>query len=340
MAPLVFGIVCFLALSRAPSVQSTPEGNAQSSATQPSTSASAEPSPISHDLTIDGAKLHYVEAGDGQAVVLLHGNDGTLQDFTLSLFDQIASKYHTIAIDRPGHGASENPKHKIATPEEQARILHLALKELKIARPLLVAHSWSGALALSYALQFPDDLCGIVMISGMAYSTKEGAAKTSYYAVKLPVAGTAVAVLYKFAGRRDVEKQLKQAFAPDPAPKQYVDKFVASLFRISQLKAAARDEITLNPALKNMSSQYSDIDLPVVILCGDQDKLVSPSLHSYPLHDAIPNSKLIVAKGAGHELQFTRPQEVIKAIDLAVETSLTWHKSNQVPVPAKGAPVE
>src|ERR1700678_3092386 len=38
-------------------------------------------------ITIEGAKIHYVEEGSGQAVVLLHGNDGTLQDFTMSLFD-------------------------------------------------------------------------------------------------------------------------------------------------------------------------------------------------------------------------------------------------------------
>jgi len=279
-------------------------------------------------VTVDGAKLHYVEAGSGQPVVLLHGNDGTLQDFTMSIFDQMAAKYRTIAVDRPGHGASENPKHCVATPEVQARILHEALKELKVERPLIVAHSWSGAMGLSYALEFPDDLCGLVMLSGMAYDTKQGAARPSYYAVKMPVAGTVLAVVYKCVGRSDVEKQLKQAFYPEPAPKPYLDKFCAQLFRMSQLKAAARDEITLNPCLKKMSPRYPSLDLPLVILCGDQDKLVSPALHSYPLHKAIPNSKLIVSKGAGHELSFTRPQEVMDALALALEMSSSWHKSN------------
>ncbi len=284
-----------------------------------------------HDqyITVEGAKLHYVEAGSGQPVILLHGNDGTLLDFTMSIFDRIATKYRTIAIDRPGHGASGNPKHSVATPEVQARMLHLAMKELKISRPLIVAHSWSGALGLSYALQFPGDLCGLVVLSGMAYDTKEGAARPSYYAVKFPVAGTALALAYKYVGRGDVERQLEKAFSPEPAPKEYVDRFCAQLFRISQLKAAARDEITLNPALRKMKKQYRTLDLPVVILCGDQDKLVTPSLHSYPLHEAIPESKLLVVKGAGHELSFTRPDDVMQAIELAQEMAASSHKIEQ-----------
>lgn len=232
----------------------------------------------------------------------------------------------------------------MATPSEQARILHEALEKLKIGHPLLVAHSWSGALALSYALQFPNDLCGIVMISGMAYETKSGAAKPAYYAVKVPLVGTAAAHVYKLAGRADAQKQLKQAFSPDPAPQPYVDRFLLSMFRISQLKAAARDEITLNRALKKMSPSYGKISVPVIILCGELDKTVAPAKHSYPLHEAIPHSHLIVVKNAGHELQFTRPQEVMKAIDLAVETSQSWQRatparSAPVPVPAPSAPV-
>jgi pimeloyl-ACP methyl ester carboxylesterase len=288
-------------------------------------------------ITIEGAKIHYVEAGSGQAVVLLHGNDGTLQDFTMSLFDQLATKYRTVTFDRPGHGESESPKHADVTPATQGRILHKLMKELGITHPLLVAHSWSGALALSYALEYPDDLCGIVMLSGMAYETKEGAAKPSYYAVKVPLFGTAVAILYKFTGHKDVEKQLRQAFTPDSPPQPYMDQFVSSLFRVSQLKAAARDEIALNPSLKGMSPNYGKIAVPVVIICGDQDKTVAPAQHSYPLHKAIPHSHLIVVKDAGHELQFTRPQEVINAIDLAVEKAAAWQKSKPAPASVKDA---
>jgi pimeloyl-ACP methyl ester carboxylesterase len=71
-----------------------------------------------------------------------------------------------------------------------------------------------------------------------------------------------------------------------------------------------------------MSSDYAKIVKPVVIVCGDHDRTVPAKLHSYPLHKAIPQSELIVVENAGHELQFTRPEEVIKAIDMAATKSV------------------
>jgi pimeloyl-ACP methyl ester carboxylesterase len=139
----------------------------------------------------------------------------------------------------------------------------------------------------------------------------------------VPVLGTALALLFKATGRRSIEKQLEQAFAPAAVPKRYHDKFLGSLFRLSQIKAAVRDEITLNPALRRMSPNYGTIHLPVVIVTGDSDKEVLPDKQSYLLHANIAQSQLIVVPNAGHELQFTSPLEVLHSIDLAMQSSLT-----------------
>jgi pimeloyl-ACP methyl ester carboxylesterase len=266
----------------------------------------------------DDTYLHYVEGGSGQPIVLLHGNDGTLKDFTMSIFDQLASRYQTLAFDRPGHGESTMlPGAKLATPQRQAEILHGALVRLGVSRPILVAHSWSGSLALSYAVQYQDDLAGIVLLAGMAYDT--GGSKFIYRLAQVPVIGVALGLVFKVTGKQWVRKQLEQAFIPDSAPRPYVEKFLSSTCRLPQLKAAARDEVTINPALRNISQNYSYINIPVVIVTGDHDMTVSPKEHSYPLHKAIPNSQLIEVPNAGHELCFTSPKEVMQAIEMAVE---------------------
>jgi pimeloyl-ACP methyl ester carboxylesterase len=275
-------------------------------------------------VLVEGVKLHYVEGGSGQPLVLLHGNDGTLKDFTMSIFDRLASQYQTLAFDRPGHGESDSPKHTVATPEIQAYLIHLALKKLGIVRPLLVAHSWSGSVALTYALQYPKDLSGIVLLGGMAYETKESNPKPSYYAMQVPIIRNIAGIVCQKSARHDVEKQLDQAFSPDVTPSAYKQQFIASLFRQSQMEAASRDEITLNPSLKRISLDYDKIDVPVVIVYGDRDQVVPAKLHSLRLHQAIPKSKLIVVQNAGHELQFTRPTEVMNAIEMAEQTSATW----------------
>lgn len=158
------------------------------------------------------------------------------------------------------------------------------------------------------------------MLGAMAYETKKFNAKSAYYAMQAPVLSKMLAVLYMATGRHRIERQLDEAFSPDIAPPRYKEKFLSLMFRISQLKAAASDEITINPCLRQMSSDYSKINLPVVIVAGDQDRTVPPLQHSYPLHKAIANSQLIVIHNAGHELQFTRQAEVMTAINLALQT--------------------
>ena len=275
-------------------------------------------------VVADQVKLHYVRSGAGQSVVLLHGNDGTLQDFTMSrFFDQLSKKYDSIAFDRPGHGSSESPKTQIATPEVQAQLIHSALAQMSVKKPLLVAHSWSSSVALSYALQFPHETSGIVLLGGVAYSTKEDGPKAVYYLAHVPVISNLLALAFKLTGREQIQKELRDAFSPDEPPKPYIEKFLSSMFRTSQLKAAALDELTLDACLKKMSSEYGKIKTPVIIVCGDSDKTVSPKAHSFPLHKAILHSELIVLEKAGHELQFSRPDDVIRAIDLAASRSLS-----------------
>lgn len=269
----------------------------------------------------NGLKLHFVRQGVGQAVVLLHGNQGTLEDFTFSIFDQMATKYQTLAFDRPGHGGSECSTGMLC-PEQQAKILHDALIALGIERPLLVAHSWSGSMALSYSLQFPADLAGMVLLGGMAYETKEGAAMPGCYAVRAPIFGNTMAHFYRATGRRWIRKELTKAFAPDPAPPLYVDNYIAAMFKPSELRAAASDEITVNSTLRKISPFYGAIKVPLVIVVGDQDQIVPAKKQSYVLHKAIAHSKLIVLANSGHQLHFTRPLEVLSAIETALAVQM------------------
>jgi pimeloyl-ACP methyl ester carboxylesterase len=273
-----------------------------------------------HYLLVDGVNLHYVRSGKGQPVVLLHGNDGTLKDFTMSIFGLVAEKYDALAFDRPGHGLSKVVSARNVTPELQARVLHSALQKLGVKRPILVGHSWSSSLALSYALEYQEELCGLVLLGGLAFETT--AAKPICHLAQVPLLGTSVAHLYKVTGKKQVKRQLQDAFSPENTPNAYEKEFLSSMFRVGQLKAAARDEVMLNQSLRRISSQYSKIKLPVLILTGDRDRVVAPEEHSYPLHKAIPHSRLIVLKNAGHQLHFTRQQEVMQAIDSVVQLSV------------------
>jgi hypothetical protein len=69
-------------------------------------------------------RLHYIERGQGEPLVLLHGNGSMIQDFSSSgLLDKAARKYRVIVFDRPGFGYSRSPRLTVWTPNAQADLI-------------------------------------------------------------------------------------------------------------------------------------------------------------------------------------------------------------------------
>jgi hypothetical protein len=80
-------------------------------------------------LEINRVRLHYIERGTGEPLVLLHGNGSMIQDFESSgLVDLAAKNHRVIVFDRPGFGHSERPRNVIWTPAAQAELINNALQ--------------------------------------------------------------------------------------------------------------------------------------------------------------------------------------------------------------------
>lgn len=265
-------------------------------------------------VTVDGTRLHFLIRGAGRPVVLIHGNPGSSQDWT-RLFGPLAANHKAIAFDRPGHGLSQRPKQGDATVEVQARLLHDALKQLHVERPIVVGHSWGGALALVYAINYPEEVAGVVLVAPAVYESQDGVSLvTSLPAV--PVIGDAVnSVLTPLFGASVVRSELKKAFSPDPVPKNYLRSVLFEWTKPKKVKAYSLDEASLNDCLRKFSPRYSEISVPVSILAGDSDLIVSEKDNAERLHLALPKSHLMVLPKTGHEIPFTRSQAVADEIE-------------------------
>jgi len=89
--------------------------------------------PAGRFLDVNGVRLHYVERGTGDAVVLLHGNGSMIQDFESSgLIDLAAKDHRVIVFDRPGFGHSERPRSVVWTPDAQAALIKAALFPMQL----------------------------------------------------------------------------------------------------------------------------------------------------------------------------------------------------------------
>jgi pimeloyl-ACP methyl ester carboxylesterase len=65
-----------------------------------------------------------------------------------------------------------------------------------------------------------------------------------------------------------------------------------------------------------MSKRYGELRMPVVIVTGDQDQIVSPKENAYRLKERIPQARLVELKGVGHEIPLARPDSVYSALKL------------------------
>ena len=267
-------------------------------------------------VTVEDLRVNYIDAGTGRPVVMIHGNAGNVEDFELGTIQLLSPNYRVVAIDRPGHGSSDRPNGKVATVEYQARLLHETLSTLGISKPILVGHSWGAALALAYALNYPDDVSGMVLLAPAAYPDK-GESRFLQFATGTPLIGELSLLLGKpFLGRHILKQALAQAFYPEPVPNSYLKTACALWLGKQQVKAYIEDESVLNDSLKRMSGRYSEIRVPLVIVTGDEDKIVSANENAYRLHSVVPGSQLIELKDTGHEIPQTHPKSICSALSL------------------------
>ena len=271
-------------------------------------------------VNVEGSNLHFVIRGAGRPVVLLHGNPGSCQDWA-RLYGPLAERYQAFAFDRPGHGHSDRPNHSDVTVEVQARLLGAALDELRVERPILVGHSWGGALALAYALQYPRDVSGLVLLAPAVYEGDDGVSFLSKVPA-WPVIGDVVNFLFTpLISSLLVRTDLKKAFAPDAVPKHYLRHTLAEWTVPKKVKWYSVDDALLNESLPKLSPRYGELNVPTAIVTGDSDLIVPAKENAHRLSETLSNARLTVLRATGHQIPFTRPQAVVEAIDLVASPS-------------------
>lgn len=287
--------------------------------------AEARHGPVGQLLEVDGTTVHALVTGQGPDLVLLHGASGNLRDFTFDLVDRLKEDFRVIAFDRPGLGWTERlPGHggagstKGETPRDQARFLQKAADRLGVSNPMVLGHSYGGAVALAWALERPRDTAALVLLA--AVSNPWPGSLDPLYRINASRlgGGTVVPLITAFAGDARVKTALTTIFAPQPVPVGYDRHVGAGLsLRRESLRANAQQVNGLRPQVIEMSEHYSKLTLPAEILHGTEDTIVGLSIHSEILATQLPNGNLIRMPGTGHMPHHADPQAVVDAVHRA-----------------------
>lgn len=276
-------------------------------------------------LDIDGTPVHVLTQGAGPDLVLIHGANGNLRDWTFNFVDQLSDRYRVIMFDRPGLGwtgrlpgksGAWNVRHE--SPLEQAALLQKAADILGVENAVVVGHSFGGAVALAWALNRPEQTAGIVMLAGVSNPWPGDLERT--YTVLGSAAGGAlvVPVISAFLPQSYIDSGVESIFAPQPAPQGYVQHVGDTLaLRRESMRANARQVNFLRPDIVKMSKRYGDLNLPVEIVHGDADTIVPLEVHARPLSKQIPGAHMTILPGVGHMPHHVARDAAIAAIDRA-----------------------
>jgi pimeloyl-ACP methyl ester carboxylesterase len=276
-------------------------------------------------LVVDGVRLHYSDRGAGSPVVLIHGNAVTGHDWNTSGVAELLLHTHRVIIfDRPGFGHSERPRGRLWTAAEQAELLHKALLQLGVERPVVVGHSWGTLVALALAVRHQTDITGLVLLSGYYFWT----VRPDVVLVApgaLPVLGDVLRyTVSPILGWLQMPLLKRAMFSPGPVPPRFQAEYSSAMaLRPSQIRATSVDGALMIPAALNLRRHYKNMTLPVVIFAGDGDKVVFHR-RSKQLRDGIPGSRLEIVKGAGHMVHHVATRQVAQAVESVTQSGRSY----------------
>lgn len=250
-------------------------------------------------LTVGGYKLHLLEAGAGQAVLLMHGFAGSAEDWRPTVTLLARAGYRAVAVDGLGFGRSAKPGDAPYSLAFAAGLYAALLCELGIPRASLIAHSMGGKYALAFALLYPELAAGLILAGSDGFAEASPLTRAGGW----PLLGGAL--LWLSARPAIVRAMIGAAFYD---PERHLNA------QLLERAALALDGPDNRRALTALSRRYDATDLrrtglsarlhelrtPTLLVWGDHDRVFPLETSGRAAAAAIPNAVLAVIPRCGH----------------------------------------
>lgn len=278
--------------------------------------------PMGEFVDVGGAKIHVVVKGQGPDLVVIHGASGNIRDMEMALGDHLTDRYRVFFVDRPGHGWSDRLgstyerafSTQAESLAEQAQTLSEAVTKLGAKDPIVLGHSYGGAVAMAWGLDHPAS--ALVIVSG-AILPWPGDIDFTYRLLGSKLGGAVVAPLASaYIPETYVKKAANGAFRPQSAPPNYTAQTAVPLAtRITTLRANNRMVKSLRAQIVEQSKRYRELKMPIELLHGTADETVYLTVHAGPLSERLDNAHLTPLDGIGHMPHHIVPKEISAAVD-------------------------
>jgi len=245
------------------------------------------------EALVNGLRISYEISGEEAgisptAVIYIHGSGGTGYVWKNQLRVRVPG-FCQVAVDLPGHGRSAGAGAR--TIEEYSRFIRDFARVVFGAPVVLAGHSMGGAVAMTFALNYPGDLKGLILVGTGA---RLRVAPAVLEAAQDPEKSAALrGYAYSPQTPPAVVQEAEQEYLLTPAQVRYNDFLACDRF--------------------DVMDRVKEIKAPALVVCGEDDAL-TPVKYSRYLEANIPGARLTVIPGAGHMVMWEQPEPVNQAI--------------------------
>lgn len=221
-------------------------------------------------------------------LLLLHGAGGTHMHWPAAL--RRLADWNVYSLDLPGHGKSTGPgRNSVADYRD---VVFAFCQALELRQVVLAGHSMGGAIALEFALHYPNRLAGLILVGTGA---KLRVALSILDGLRADFATTA----------QTIADWSHHKSAPEQMRRLYVQRMLENDPEVVYADFYACDQF-------DRRSDVSRIDTPALVVCGSEDLMTPPRFSEY-LAAQMPHARLVLVPNAGHMLPLEAPDELAKA---------------------------
>jgi pimeloyl-ACP methyl ester carboxylesterase len=255
-------------------------------------------------VELPGAEVNYVELGEGEPILFVHGISGCWQNWLENL-PHFAGTNRVIALDLPGFGSSPMPAWDIDMPA-YGRLLHDFCEKLGIDRATLVGNSMGGFIAVEAVTTMPGRFDRLVLVSAAGimntWNPQLRATVTAWawkeFGPRLAGRGRAI------VGRPRSRELVFRAFVR--YPRRLRDDLLLAQMEGGLKRAEGFGDALQALIAHDIRERLGTIEMPTMIVWGLADQVI-PVAAAVSYHRRIPESRLEIFERTGHVPQLERP---------------------------------
>lgn len=272
-------------------------------------------------ISIHGHDVRYFRAGEGPALLLVHGMAGSAATWK-SVLPRLARDYTVIAPDLLGHGKSDKPRTDYSLGAFAAGLRDLLVAQ-GIERATVVGHSLGGGIAMQMAYQHPERVERLVLVGSGGLGRE---VSPVLRLLTLPGAEYLMPLLFTSYSREignRISMMLRRGGLRAPAVEETWRAYVS----LTQSENRAAFVKTLRSVIDISGQSVSAHDrlylashMPTLIMWGERDQII-PVDHAYDAQEAMPGSRLEIFPESGHFLHSEEPDRFIRVLREFLATS-------------------